>query len=224
MSQTQISSKSEQRIASRWIPKDSSKIEHELGVCYVQDQLNTPRQIPIYTVMGYAGTAGKSSFYESYRTPEARDQRVARFFADLESSAVYKSQRKAERNQPHELKVGEIITNSWGYYQTNVDMYVIVKATRNYVWLQPIAGEHVPSEGCGPMSGYVKPKLPVEQILTREVREYGEWEPGIGNRVVGLKTVPIEPTMHKAEKRSVHFDHGCGSVWEGRALYESWYA
>jgi hypothetical protein len=214
----------DQRVAMRWIPKDSRKIEHEMGVCYTEDKLNTPRNIPIFTVMGYIGTARKSAFYESYRTAEARDKRVTDFFAGLESHAVMMAERKVEREKPHQLNVGEVIYNSWGYDQTNVDFYVIVKATANYVWLQPIACESVPSEGCSPMSGYAQPEQPIRQILAREVSEWGEYNEATGYRARTFKTVPIEPEKRKAEGRSVHFEHGSGSVWDGRPKYESWYA
>jgi len=213
---------SDRRVALRWIPKDARKIEHALGVCYTEERV-TPRGT-VYTALGYAGTARKAAFYYSYRTPELRDKQVETFFAGLESHERMMSERRAERSKPHTLQVGDVITNSWGYEQTNVDMYQIVKATANYVWLQPIAGELVPDEGCGPMSGRVRPETPIRQILTREVREYGDWDPGIGNRVVNVKTVPVEPTKHKAEGNSVHFEHGSGSKWDGRSLYCSWYA
>lgn len=216
--------KAVERVAMRWIPKGSRKIEHALGVCYVEDRLNTPRNIPIFTVVAYIGTAGKSAFYESYRTAELRDKRVTEFFMNLESHEKMMAERRAEREKPHGLNVGDVIYNSWGYDQTNIDFYVIVKATANYVWLQPIACESTPGPGCGPMSGHTQPAQPIRPILTREVREYGDWEPGIGNRTVAIKTVPIEPEKHKAEGKSVHFEHGCGTLWDGRPKYESWYA
>ena len=71
------------------------------------------------------------------------------------------------------------------------------------------------------MSGMTQPKTPIRQILTREVRDYGEVG---GTHPVTLKTVAIEPKMRKAEGNSVKFDHGCGCLWDGRPKYESWYA
>lgn len=177
-----------------------------------------------YNVLGFIGTAQKSAFYESYRTVEQRDKRIAEFFAGLDRSEAYKVERKAERSKPHELTVGDIIYNSWGYDQTNIDWYVIVKRSANFVWLQPIAARSIPSEGVAPMAGYTEPELPVRQILEREVRSWGEYDEGVGFRPSTLKTVAIEPTMRKAQGKSVHFEHGCGSVWDGRPKYESWYA
>lgn len=207
--------KSDVRVNLRWVPKDSRLIEHALGVCYVQDTTNGPSQTPAFTVCAYRGTAGKSSFYERYRTAEARDKRVAQFFADLEAHEQMLNERKAERSKPHTLQVGDVITNSWGYDQTNVDMYQVVKATANFVWLQPIAGEMVPDEGCGPMSGRVRPETPIRQILTREVRDYGEYDQVSGLRPVTLKTVAVEPKKRKAEGNNVRFDHGSGCKWDG---------
>ncbi len=220
MSTTQITpraSESEQRVAMRFVPKDSRKIEHDLGVCYVEDKVNA-KGVPVFSACAYVGTARKSAFYYSYRTAEARDKQVADFFAGLESHQAMLAQRRADRSKPHTLKVGDIITNSWGYDQTNVDMYQIVKTTKNYVWLQPIASEEVPSEGFAPMSAHVRPALPVRQILTREVRDYNDTTGHL------MKTIPVEPKMHKAEGDSVCFEFGCGNKWDGRSLYCSWYA
>jgi hypothetical protein len=214
----------EQRVTMRWFPKDARRIDHALGVCYVEDGVNTPRNIPVFRAMGFAGTAQKHSFYEMYRSADARDKRVADFFAALERNAQWKAERKVERSKPHTLKVGDVIYNSWGWEQTNIDFYQIVKTTANYVWLQPIAAESVPSEGHAPMSGYAQPETPIRQILTREVRDYGEYDEVSGQRPATLKTVPVEPKIRKAEGNSVKFDHGCGCLWDGRPKYESWYA
>lgn len=217
-------SKADQRVAMRWIPQEATRIDHPsgLGVCYTESK--TTHHGIKYNVLAFIGTAQKSAFYESYRTAELRDKRVADFFTGLDHGATYKAERKAERAKAHDLTVGEIIYNSWGYDQTNIDWYVIVKRTDHFVWLQPIAGHSIPSDGVAPMAGYTEPELPVRQILTREVRDYGEYDEAIGHRPVTLKTVPVEPTMRKAEGKSVLFKHGCGCVWDGKPKYESWYA
>jgi hypothetical protein len=216
----------ERRVTLRWFPKDSRKIEHELGVCYIEEGTLQTRAgvVPVFRAMGFVGTARKHSFYESYRREADRDKRVSDFFAALERNAAWKAERKVERSKPHDLTVGDVIYNSWGWEQTNVDFYQVVKASANYIWLQPIVCESVPSEGCAPMSGHIQPVTPIRQILTREVRDYGEYDEVSGHRPATLKTVQVEPIMRKAEGKNVNFKHGSGCLWDGRPKYESWYA
>lgn len=50
----------------------------------------------------------------------------------------------------HGYEVGDIVYGSWGYDQTNVDYYLVVRTTRTKVELQPIGctviGTHTTSE------------------------------------------------------------------------------
>lgn len=52
------------------------------------------------------------------------------------------------------VKVGDIFRSTWGYEQTNVDHFVVVKLTDKTVWLQPIGNAIV--EEWGWASAYVK--------------------------------------------------------------------
>ena len=52
------------------------------------------------------------------------------------------------------LTVGEILSSSWGYEQTNCDFYQIVKVSDKSIWLREIETESKP---CNYMSYEVKP-------------------------------------------------------------------
>lgn len=61
-------------------------------------------------------------------------------------------------NRPHSLRVGDILRASWGYEQTNVDYYEVIRVSRSSVWLREIGGrvtEHHSSMSgkCVPVSG-----------------------------------------------------------------------
>jgi hypothetical protein len=192
----------EQRLAYRWFPKGSMAIQHPdgLGVAYVS-QYDTKGR---WQVVTYRGSAGKHSANALYSTLDKAELAVADWFNTLTSHKEYVAKSKAERNQAHTLVVGDIITNSWGYDQTNVDCYQVTRVSSHFVWLRPIAQELVPDEGCGPMSGRVKP-------IPGRFLENGE------------------ETQHKASSsaqygNSVCFKYGSGSKWDGRSLYCSWYA
>lgn len=184
------------RIASRYIPPNSVTVEHRLAVCYTQDGTRGNGS-QYFSVMCYIGAAGKAAFYESYRTAEQRDKRVADTFAGLERSEVARRERKSERSRPHTVKVGDIIHHSWGYEQTQCDYYQVLAVTAHGATIQAIAGEPVPgSEGrdCCRMVA-VKDKFCGEPFRVR-IDGYGH---------VGLP-------------------HGSARVWDGTAKYCSWYA
>ena len=93
-----------------------------------------------------------------------------------------------------------MVVNSWGWEQTNIDFYEVVKASPNYVWLLPLASEEV--EQTGFMQGKKMPK------------------PG--------RYLAQHPTKHRVYHRdtgaSINFKHGCGYVWDGKAEWYSCYA
>lgn len=72
------------------------------------------------------------------------------------------------------VKIGDIFRCSWGYEQTNVDYYVVVKVTKKMVTLQEI-GSEVTKE-CGWASCYVKPDPTriIGKPFRRKFNTYGE--------------------------------------------------
>ena len=98
----------------------------------------------------------------------------------------------------HNLQIGNVLAYSWGYDQTNVYFYQVVRRSDKSVWLQRIAGESIlGTEGF--MSDKVRPVLNhfiSDDVIRKIVR----------NDCVG-------------------FDHGIGSLVAGdRSYYHSWYA
>jgi len=55
------------------------------------------------------------------------------------------------------VSVGDVFASSWGYDQTNVDFYQVLKVSDKAVMIQEIESETV--EKCGDMSEYVRPIL-----------------------------------------------------------------
>jgi len=41
------------------------------------------------------------------------------------------------------LKVGDILVSSWGYDQTNIDFYKVVKKSESSVWLQKLGKKYL---------------------------------------------------------------------------------
>ncbi|KAB1437313.1 hypothetical protein [Pseudodesulfovibrio senegalensis] len=107
----------------------------------------------------------------------------------------------APDEKKHTLEKGDIVYNSWGYEQTNIDFYQVVKATRCFVTLRPIQGEKI-SDGPLSMTGKVIAK---KDCFTDS-----------------------ETTRHKAElwngESSVKFQCGAGRKWDGTPKRYSTYA
>ena len=198
-----------------YIPKGSTKITDKdgLGTVYIYSMGARNPKGPKPAAMAFAGKAIKPTWHYTFGTEAHRERRVTEFFAGLRAHRDMVAKHRQERNQPHTLKVGAVITNSWGYDQTNVDWYAVVQVSAHYVWLQPIAADMVPSEGCGPMSG----RCTVHIDVTNP--DPSTW---------GVRFTSDKRTKHKASSwngtNSVTMRHGSGSEWKGGSQYVSWYA
>ncbi len=192
----------EQLRAMRYIPKNSTPIEEPgLGIVYVAPSSTRPGY---YHAIGYVGTAGKSAFNYIFKTDLELDAYVDKFFAGLLAHQQFVKDRRIEYNKPHTFKVGEIITNSWGYDQTNVDWYRVSRTTEHYVWLVPVCANLYASDGCSPMSG--TESVTLDENLKPIDKENGQ------------------ETKHKATGDYCSMKYGSGSRYTGGSLYTSWYA
>ena len=136
-----------------------------------------------------------------YRDPETRDKALAERQGAADEWLRQKALRRAERSKPHAYKIGDILSCSWGYEQTNVDWYTATETTAHTVTLARIAGGLTDKETGNSMAGYSIPEMPV--------------------RIVGE-----ERTKHRADERgSVRINsYSWAYLWDGREKYASWYA
>jgi hypothetical protein len=51
------------------------------------------------------------------------------------------------KERVEKIEVGTIFVSSWGYDQTNIDFYKVVKMTDKTVWLQEVEKEYVKQTG-----------------------------------------------------------------------------
>jgi hypothetical protein len=106
------------------------------------------------------------------------------------------------------IEVGDILVSSWGYDQTNVDFYQVVRATAKSAWIRRIASNQVRgSEGF--MSASVVPVK--DQFIDHD--EKGRLHRIKSHGPVGDKTFYLSLTSYS----SAH-------LWEGKPKYQSWYA
>ena len=95
-------------------------------------------------------------------------------------------------------KVGDIFSNSWGYDQTNVDWYEVVRVSKASVWIRAIKSKTTET---GMMCGESVP-CPGEFVGPEEIKR--------------IKFVNNEPWLN--------FPYGAGKLWDGKPRYKSWYA
>lgn len=155
--------------------------------------------------IAYVGKSKRRAWHYRFRSLERRADYIAKWLEDRrvanEARAAARAERKAEAKAPHPLKAGDVITNTWGYDQTNVDFYVVVKATARFVFLTPILTELTETGG---MQGSLLPVQPITPISDSEVTQHGV-------------------QMYR-QGASVNFKHGGGCLWNGNPAWCSWYA
>lgn len=189
----------EQRLASRWAPQGAERFEHETTrvVVFIYPHARTGRPC----MLVYSGTSAKPYVHEQHSNAWARAMRVANIVAGHERAAEYKAERRAEQRKPHNLQVGHILNTSWGYEQTNVEFFEVVK----------VVSPHM---------------VEIRQIKAHMV-ENGE--PGYSSMSAHVIPRPGEfcgeTTRHRVNaSNSVSFaSYRSAGMWCGRPCYVSWY-
>ena len=114
---------------------------------------------------------------------------------------------KAKPNPINKIKVGDIFVNSWGYDQTNIDFYQVVRKSKNCIFIRPINDEKDYDNQS--MTGSKMPKK---------------------NNFVGTeitKKVPYEYTNKEnclCDRIYINLEYGCGQLWNGKSCSYSTYA
>ena len=99
----------------------------------------------------FNGKATKSAFRFRFRSAELRAAHCNDWADGVMRDQARTAERRAERNAPHALAVGDVLMSMWGYEQTNVDYYEVTELHgRSQVTLRQIARR---SEATGDMQG-----------------------------------------------------------------------
>lgn len=150
----------------------------------------------------------KISYYK-YRRLSDMAQAIVNVYSNVQSREEYKQKRKQElKEMVHPFEVGDIMYDSWGYEQTNIDFYQVVKTSDKSVWLRPISGEQ--TEQTGPFSANIKPikdSFVGDEVIRKPVKFYKVG--GIDakkNYYVPSRFGSI--TLYDAGERGVHISWG----------------
>lgn len=183
-----------------YIPNGSTKIadKNSTAVCYLKEGKRT-NGVPYIQAMGFDGRKQKPAFNYTYMSREKAVSAIQRYFEAVQSSEASRVKRQAERKKPHSLKVGDVLTGSWGYDQTNPEAYQIVEVSSDRtVKIQQIALQAL-DDNSGWASQYVKP---------------------VPGKFVGKEVL----TRRASSDNSVKLNSFCYlSPWSGGRMYHSWY-
>ena len=172
-------------------------------------------------VMIFRPKGSKPEVNFSFRTVEAREAYVARYLssyaASEEAKASYRAERKAVASNASKVSVGTIFCHSWGWEQTNVDYYEVVKVSASgaQVEVKPIACAEVPGSQ-GQMSAKVKPVPGAFVTKTYRMQDaHGNYKTSLRKRV----------QYTDRGDAYLSFEYGwCGVVKPEASHYSSWYA
>jgi hypothetical protein len=155
-------------VGSSYVPLES---EPEFGL----EVFGSPAgSLPVYGV-AFAGKRQKPDWHYRFKSEEARAAYIKSYKEKLEGIAEYKLKRAIERKEVENLlKVGDILKCSWGYEQTNIDYYEVVKVLPKSVVICEI-GQRKEVEGyesgrCWPIPGSYRGKYRTVRVKGDSVR------------------------------------------------------
>jgi hypothetical protein len=183
------------RVATRYIPQGAIEQAYADAdaVVYLS---STGKGQPC--AIGYVGTAGRPAFHHLFNSSESRDKFLTHWLAGQRATLERKVQRLAERkNAVHDLVEGDIVYSCWGYEQTNIDFYQVVRVVSpKTVQVRQVAQQ---TEETGFMSGKT---TPIKDAFIEDA-------PAMARRAEGSRVCKVDR------------DHGA-STWDGRPVSCSW--
>ena len=120
------------------VPSNMTQIinKDSIEVYYREDSNGKP------IAMGFAGKRTRPDFYYRFNSRDRLNEHLEQWQSNLESQNKVVAERKAKRMQPTTLKPGDILDGLWGYEQTNVDFYQVIRVIgKRTVEIQEIGGE-----------------------------------------------------------------------------------
>lgn len=178
----------------RYIPKDYE-------ILLENAELNCVIYFSDNVAMAFSGKRMKSDFHYRFDSEERMRAYVEKHLESLRAHQKEKAKRKAVMNRPSELQIGDILENSWGYDQTNIDFYQVISRTEKSVKVRAICSKEAENTySIAPMTGRC---IPLKDCFKKE-------SPLLAKRVYNGCYVSMK--------------HGGCSKWDGKPSHYSWYA
>ena len=184
-----------------YIPEGSEKIEFPEAkvVAYLYENRNGKP-----TMLVFKGKAQKPTKHYHYNTSEKRAESLNSYIEDqVKIEADKKARREAKKAAVHGLSVGDILYESWGYDQTNIEFYQVVEVVSN------------------------------KTIKIRELKQNQDYSSQyMSGKTVAIKDQFLNDTIYTKRISGAYHDkayfpgvyHGSLSLWDGKPKYYSTYA
>lgn len=102
---------------------------------------------------GFAGRKVKSDFFYKFPSAAVLQQYVSDWAKAKRDNEAERQAERAERNKPHSLQVQDVLVSSWGYEQTNIEFFEVVRVVgKSSVELREIRAAKK-SDGAQSMTG-----------------------------------------------------------------------
>lgn len=181
----------------------------EYGVeCYYSESL-------LKAIM-YLGKSNKQVWFYRFRSHDEMWQRINETAVNYLDRQIDKGVQKmkerkanADFNVSQFFKVGDVVLNSWGYEQTNIDFYQVVSMTAKKINVKEIRASLVQDTG-NSMAGHV---TPIKDAFVEDGKELSLL---VKARVLSNGEVDC----HICNPESYYYFH----KYDGRPKYCSWYA
>lgn len=132
---------------TRYIPAGFTAYTPDLGD-YPKDMFAVYVNLATPAAIFYTGKQSSHTWYNRFSTVDAMKTKINTTISRLMDWADHKAKRAADRKAPSTLKVGDILTVSWGYDQTNVNFYQVVGTSgKRTVDIREIASKVVSDDG-----------------------------------------------------------------------------
>jgi hypothetical protein len=117
-------------------------------------------------------------------------------------------------NETRIPEVGDILESSWGYDQTNIDFYKVLRVSASNVWIQKVSQEITSVESWGSEN-----VIPTDQPYSREV-----WDIVDGERVRVLEVAEVKRRKFKTYSDSYYVninDYASARPWRNRPVLQT---
>lgn len=125
-------------------------------------------------------------YYYRYRNVERMIESLENTYNNILSDIKRKEEKsKARKNIINPFKVDDILYDSWGYDQTNIDFYQVVRVSPKSVWIRAIAGQAVEGSSRHGDYGKIKPikdHFIDDEIMRKPLQIFSNGKPYVSSR------------------------------------------
>jgi hypothetical protein len=176
-----VSKEKEGEKMEKFIPQNGVKAIGKNCEVYTYDNDNV-----LYAV-AYKGKAKKPAFHYRFKNEDQRAEYVSKFIADQNRIFAQREKEKADLKAKKEefiksLKIGDIFLASWGWEQTNTDVYQLVSLKGKTGTFRAIAQESVKTISSMSENRKAVPDAFVGREFTSRFDNYGNIKVKYGNR------------------------------------------